>query len=148
MIFFEDILADVKQDIAPLLEKSASVITTQLEIPAIEFQKKNLRSILYNLVSNAVKYRAANRQNLIHIHTFKQADGVVLQVKDNGLGINTQQQEKLFQMFRRFHPHVEGTGIGLYIVKRIVENNGGSIKVNSTEGEGTTFTIFFKSNSQ
>jgi PAS domain S-box-containing protein len=145
IVAFEEVLEDVKQDILPLLDKASTVITTQFDVPAIEFQKKNLRSIIYNLLSNAVKYRSEERPNLVHIHTYKLSDYTVLQVKDNGLGINNKQQEKLFQMFRRFHPHVEGTGIGLYIIKRIVENNGGKIEVNSIEEEGTTFDIYFKS---
>jgi signal transduction histidine kinase len=126
------------------MEKANSVINTDFEVPSIEFQRKNLRSIMYNLLSNAVKYRATDRVNRIDIRTYKDSNTIVLEVKDNGLGISQNQQEKLFQMFKRFHPHVEGTGIGLYIIKRIVENHGGTITVSSTEEQGTTFTIFFK----
>lgn len=67
---------------------------------------------------------------------------MVLSVKDNGLGLSEQQLPKLFTMFNRMHTHVEGTGIGLYIVKRIVENNGGKIVVNSTPNVGSTFQIY------
>jgi signal transduction histidine kinase len=62
-------------------------------------------------------------------------------VQDNGLGLSEQQQSQLFGLFRRLHTHVEGTGVGLYMVKRIVENAGGTITVRSQSGVGTTFSI-------
>jgi signal transduction histidine kinase len=65
-------------------------------------------------------------------------------VQDNGLGLSPAQQSKLFTMFKRMHTHVEGTGIGLYIVKRIIENNGGKIDVESEQGKGTVFKVYFK----
>ncbi len=64
-------------------------------------------------------------------------------VKDNGLGINKKHHSKLFLMFKRLHTHVEGSGIGLYIIKRIVENNGGKIEVESEENEGSEFKVYF-----
>ena len=66
---------------------------------------------------------------------------VRLEVHDNGLGLSQDQQSKLFVMFRRLHTHVEGTGVGLYMVRRIIENAGGSIRVESQTGIGTTFTV-------
>ena len=68
----------------------------------------------------------------------------MLEVADNGLGIKQEHQHKLFSMFKRLHTHVEGTGIGLYIVKRIIENNGGRLHVESKHGVGTTFRVYFK----
>jgi signal transduction histidine kinase len=65
----------------------------------------------------------------------------VLEVQDNGLGLTPGQQTQLFGLFRRLHDHVTGTGIGLYMVKRLVENAGGTIAVQSQIGAGTTFTI-------
>lgn len=59
------------------------------------------------------------------------------------MGIEDKNKEKLFTMFKRFHDHVEGTGIGLYIVKRIIDNAGGKIEVDSQAGVGTTFKIYF-----
>jgi signal transduction histidine kinase len=68
---------------------------------------------------------------------------IVLSVTDNGLGLTAHQIKNLFTMFKRFHDHVEGSGVGLYMIKRIIENNGGQIKVKSQLGEGTTFRICF-----
>ncbi len=67
----------------------------------------------------------------------------MLTISDNGLGLKEKQLSGLFSMFKRFHDHVEGTGIGLYMVKKMVENVGGQIKVESKEGIGTTFRVYF-----
>ena len=71
-------------------------------------------------------------------------DQLVLSVTDNGLGMSEAQRLKVFQMYRRMHTHVEGTGLGLYIVKRMLDNNGDRIEVESEEGKGSTFRVFFK----
>jgi signal transduction histidine kinase len=62
-------------------------------------------------------------------------------VQDNGLGLDARQRQRLFSLFQRLHTHVEGTGVGLYMVKRMVENAGGTIAVESELGIGTTFTV-------
>jgi signal transduction histidine kinase len=67
---------------------------------------------------------------------------VLLTVQDNGLGISEKHIKNLFTMFKRFHDHVEGSGVGLYIVKRIIENTGGRIEVESKLGKGTTFYVY------
>ena len=68
---------------------------------------------------------------------------MVLEVQDNGLGLNDDQQTKLFGTFGRRHHHVEDSGISLYMVKRIVGNAGGSIRVRSQPGRGSTFSVSF-----
>jgi signal transduction histidine kinase len=68
----------------------------------------------------------------------------VLSVQDNGLGIPEGGIDKIFTMFKRLHSHVEGTGIGLYIVKKIIDNAKGKIEVESKEGSGSTFRVYFK----
>src|SRR5690606_34174010 len=94
-------------------------------------------------LSNAIKYRSEERPLVINVSTRQSNKYVILSIQDNGLGMSKDQQQKLFSMFKRFHTHVEGTGIGLYIVKRIVENKKGMIQVESEEGKGTTFNIYF-----
>jgi signal transduction histidine kinase len=78
------------------------------------------------------------------LKTFRNKNCIVLTVSDNGLGIDSGQINKLFGMFKRLHDHVEGSGIGLYIVKRNIENAGGKIEVDSTLGKGTTFKVSFR----
>ncbi len=141
---FGEMLRDVQLDIAGLLAESGAVIRTDFAVPAIHYARKNIRSILYNLLSNAVKYRSPKRRSEVTLSTRREAGQVLLRVEDNGLGIPAGQLPKVFSMFKRFHAHVEGTGIGLYIVKRVVENGGGRIEVASEEGKGTTFTLYFR----
>lgn len=80
----------------------------------------------------------------MHISCRKIPGFAVLCVHDNGLGIDLKQEKKLFSMFRRLHQHMEGSGIGLFMVKRIVENAGGRIEVNSRLGEGSAFTVYLR----
>ncbi|HWZ21324.1 MAG TPA: hybrid sensor histidine kinase/response regulator [Cytophagaceae bacterium] len=141
---FKELIEDVKSTIKDTIEKNKAQIITNLAVSEIKFSKKNMRSILYNLISNAVKYCSPDRLPVVTITTKKADDGILLSVSDNGLGIDPDYQHKLFGMFKRLHDHVEGSGIGLYIVKRIIENNGGRIEVKSELDAGTTFNVYFK----
>jgi PAS domain S-box-containing protein len=143
-VYFEDIFEEVKATIAELIKGSGSKIITEFTLQdGIYFSKKNMRSILYNLTSNAIKYRSSERPSEIFIKTEVIDNQVLLSVKDNGLGLPAKNQDKIFKMFKRLHDHVEGTGVGLYIVKRIVDNAGGRIEVESLEGEYSIFKIYF-----
>ncbi len=143
-LYFDEVLQDVKTDISSMITAAEATIQADFGVKEILYARKNLRSILYNLVSNAVKYRSPERPVEVRIDTYQQNGYIVLRVQDNGLGIKKEQQHKLFSMFKRLHTHVEGTGIGLYIVKRIIENNGGKIEVESELDKGTTFKVYFK----
>ncbi|PIQ21381.1 MAG: PAS domain-containing sensor histidine kinase [Cytophagales bacterium CG18_big_fil_WC_8_21_14_2_50_42_9] len=137
---YEDIMADF---VYPTKQKTC-FMQTDFQVHQLQFSKKNFRSILYNLLSNAIKYQAPERDCIIQIHTRLEEPYVILSVRDNGLGMNERQQEQLYTMFKRFHDHVEGTGIGLFMVKRIIENAGGKIEVDSQTGTGTEFKVYFK----
>lgn len=141
---FNSILEDVKKDIQTQIDEADAVIDADFKVKDILYARKNLRSIMYNLVSNAIKYKSPDRPAEVKIRTYMENEFVVLEVRDNGLGIKKEQQHKLFSMFKRLHSHVEGSGIGLYIVKRIIENNNGMITVDSELNKGTTFKVFFK----
>jgi signal transduction histidine kinase len=137
------VLREVSQDIAALISESSAQVVLDMHVETIHYPAKHLRSILYNLLSNALKYRCPSRKPVITITTRSQDDGVHLTVSDNGLGLSENQVSKLFFMFKRLHTHVEGTGVGLYMVKRIVENYGGRIWVESKPNVGTTFHLYF-----
>ena len=139
------IIEDVRLDLAPLLHQTGARLLVDVQaVPTVLFSEKNLRSVVYNLFSNALKYRHPDRVPEVHLRARPEADFSVLEVQDNGLGLDLSRgPEDLFAMFRRLHTHVEGTGIGLYMVKRMVENAGGRIEVRSGLGQGTTFTVYF-----
>lgn len=113
--------------------------------PVVRFVRPNLQSVFFNLLSNSLKYAAPDRPACIRISSTPDlvTGRPVLTVQDNGLGINLHRfGPQLFQLFRRFHTHVEGTGMGLYLINRIVQNHGGRLEVSSVVDEGTTFQIY------
>jgi two-component system, sensor histidine kinase and response regulator len=141
----QEIIDDVKATINELIVESKAKVTISIkDCPSIHFSRKNLNSIIYNLLSNAIKYRSPKRKPEISIKTHKSDGYIILTVKDNGLGMNLQDKNKIFSMFKRLHDHVEGSGIGLYIVKRIIDNSGGKIEVESVVDKGSTFRVYFK----
>lgn len=140
----QEVLDDVKEDIKDTIQENEAEIQEELHTNELYFPKINLRSIIYNLLSNAIKYRHPDRKPQILFKTYEEDGFVILEVKDNGLGMNDRQREKLFSMFKRFHEHVKGSGIGLYMVKRMVENKGGHIEVESQENKGSTFRVHLK----
>jgi signal transduction histidine kinase len=109
----------------------------------LSFSAKNLRSVVYSLLSNALKYRHPDRPPVVQVSVRREASFVVFDVQDNGLGVDLAREEYLFAMFQRLHTHIEGSGLGLYMVKRMVKNAGGCITVQSQVGEGSTFSVFF-----
>ena len=139
-----DVVEDVRQDLLPLLTETSAQLDVAVDNcqPRV-FSEKNLRSILYNLLSNALKYRHSGRAPHIRIACATEGKELVLTMQDNGLGVSELQQKHLFQLFQRLHTHVEGSGLGLYMVKKIVENAGGTIGVQSQVNVGTTFTVRF-----
>lgn len=143
-ICFKDLLEEVKINIHSMIQASNAVFYEKFDIDCIRFNKNNFRSILYNLVSNSIKYKAPDRRPDIFVETTKENSFVVLKVKDNGIGFDVSKMDKLFAMFKRLHSQGEGSGIGLYIVKRLVENAGGKIEVNSEINKGSEFNIYLK----
>ncbi len=136
------VIEDVRLDLAYMLKAGNVQMTVDVTAcPTVTFSPKNLRSIIYNLLSNAVKYRAFDRQPVVHLRCHCTSHYTVLEVEDNGLGLTDLQQSKLFTMFQRLHSHVEGSGVGLYMVKKIVDNAGGTIRVLSLPGIGSTFIV-------
>ncbi|WP_333820229.1 PAS domain S-box protein [Ohtaekwangia sp.] len=106
--------------------------------------KSYFHSILYNLISNAIKYRAVDRPCIIEIQSFKTNTHAGFEIRDNGMGIDLEQfGHKLFTLYQRFHLDVEGKGLGLYLVRTQVHALNGTIDVASKPGEGTTFTVSF-----
>ncbi len=104
--------------------------------------KPMLHSILYNLISNAIKYRSSERDPIVEINAYEDPDYYFLEVKDNGLGIDLKKhKDNLFKLYKRFHFHTEGKGLGLYLVKLQAESLGGSVEVESEMNRYTKFIV-------
>jgi two-component system phosphate regulon sensor histidine kinase PhoR len=144
LIDLQNIIEDVKLAMAPQIMEAGAVLTHELNVSEINFTRRKIRSLLYNLVSNAIKYTAAGTVPQIHIYTEKKDDGIILSVRDNGIGLSESDQEHIFDKFKRVMPKDEGSGVGLYLVNTIVSNAGGKVIIDSEPGKGTTFTISLK----
>jgi signal transduction histidine kinase len=108
----------------------------------VAFARANLRTILLNLLGNSLKYADPTRPARIHVSMGVEDEQPVLVVEDNGLGFDAQRHgAELFHLFRRLHTSPPGSGVGLYLVNRIVQAHGGSIAVASQPGEGATFRV-------
>jgi signal transduction histidine kinase len=139
------VLEEVQVDLASNLEQAGVELVTDFRAgDKVFFIHKNLKSIVYNLVSNAIKYRSPHRKPLIRVYTQDAGNYTLLAVADNGIGIDLPKHEKkIFSLFKRLHDEIEGSGVGLFIVKRIMEYNQGRVEVESKVGEGTVFKIYF-----
>jgi len=142
-VALSEVIREVSLDLEPLI-RSANARLEVANCPLIRFSEKNLRSVVYNLLSNAIKYRSPDRIAAILIRCEVTPEYHILSVEDNGLGMASDRLSQLFTMFKRFHDHVEGSGIGLYMVKKMVENAGGKIEVESRLGMGSTFRVYFR----
>jgi two-component system CheB/CheR fusion protein len=139
-----EIIESVEWSLDNKIKAQGAVITCNLEVQHILFSKKNLRSIVYNLISNAIKFKS-EEPPIIHINTLMEGNDICLSVEDNGIGISELQLRKIFDMYGRIHQDIEGHGIGLYLAKKIVDASGGNIIVESKPGRGSKFSIYFKS---
>ncbi len=144
IVEFEDFLEDIKFTLLEMIVGSEAIIDADFsQCKRISFSRKNFKSILFNLISNAIKYQSSERKPEIFIKSWIEGNYAVISIKDNGLGFEEKDKGKIFGMFKRLHDHVDGSGVGLYIVKRIIENAGGKIEAFSEKGKGTEFKIFF-----
>lgn len=133
-------LAGVQGDLRQVIAEAGATVTADA-LPTVVGDGAQLGRLLQNLVGNALKYRSPDRPPQVHVGAARDGGFWVVSVRDNGIGIDPDHFDRIFLIFQRLHgPRAyEGTGIGLAICKRIVENHGGRIWVDSTPGEGSTF---------
>lgn len=125
-------------------ESGAHISADFTQAPKLIYPHKYIHSILTNLVSNALKYRKKEERCRIHLQTKVDGNDILLEVRDNGLGIDLERHgEHMFKIRRVFHDHPDAKGFGLYMTKTQVLSQGGSIWVESTPDVGTVFFIRF-----
>lgn len=134
------IIKDVLSDMMITIKESNAEITVS-DLPHLKGYETEIRQLFQNLVSNALKFRKKDVAPKIKIFAQKKEDDWLFSVQDNGIGIEENNKQKLFVIFKRFNnrEEYEGTGIGLAHCKKIVELHGGTIWADSKFGEGSTF---------
>jgi hypothetical protein len=146
LISITDVLNEIIFENEELINRFHLKINREIHHPEFEYSRNGFKSILYNLITNAAKYSSPERMPEASVRTFldEETGRMVLEVVDNGLGIDlNRHQNRLFKMFKRLHDHVEGSGIGLYSIKQLIERKGGSLEVESQLNVGSTFRIRF-----
>ena len=138
---FNELLSDVKKNLVYALEEKKVNLTIRPDFPKAACDRIRISEVFSNLVSNAIKYTKKDISPVIEIGWSDKKDLYEFYVKDNGIGIEKQYYDKIFQIFQRLHAkgEYEGTGAGLTIVKKIVENHGGKVRVESEVDVGSTF---------
>lgn len=142
---FREILAELK----PEIDRKKVRVENSENFPKLKGSRKRLHQIFSNLIGNSVKYASKKESPSISLRLdHEDARFVEVSIRDNGIGIPKEAHEKVFQIFQRFHPNsgVEGTGVGLSIVKKIVETYGGKVWFESEPGRGTIFFVAWPKN--
>ena len=139
-IQFEDLLNDALDIVHGQLEARHITVLTQPNLPSVHGDRQRLIEVLQNLLDNAVKYMGDQPAPRIEIGLYGEENGKpIIFIRDNGIGIASEYHERIFGLFNKLDPNSEGTGVGLALVKRIVEVHGGRIWIESEPGKGTTF---------
>ncbi len=142
-IFLSNLIDEIKVQVRPLVKKQNVKIVTNFDAGDSLFSIKSyLYSIFYNLISNSIKFQKPGVVPVIEITAKKPGEKIVVTFKDNGLGIDLlKNKDHVFGLYKRFHTHIDGKGIGLYMCKVQVEALDGKITLKSKPNEGTTITI-------
>ena len=137
---FNELVKEALDIVHGRLEKSGASVQVQPDLPAVHGDRPRLVEVVQNLVDNAAKYMGDQKEPRIEIGQRGNENGMpVFYVKDNGMGIEPEHHERVFGLFNKLDARSEGTGVGLALVKRIVEFHGGRIRVESEAGSGSTF---------
>lgn len=145
IVNLNSLVEDIKGSIKNMITTSGTTIEYNFDEPEMLSLKTYLYSIFYNLISNSIKYRKADVAPVITITGTNHNGLTELVFADNGMGIDLEKfGDKVFGLYKRFHSHIEGKGMGLYMVKSQIESLGGTINISSQLNTGTIFTLRFK----
>lgn len=140
-VALDEVLRGVLASVSAALEESGGTITHD-PLPAVSGDPAQLAEVFQNLIANALKYRKPEEAPRIHISSQRGENEAIVSIADNGVGFDQKYAEEIFGMFKRLHgSEIQGAGIGLALVKKIVERHGGRIWAESQSGEGARFTF-------
>lgn len=141
-VAIHEILDELVCDLATIVAEVKATITRG-KLPIVIGNKGQLRQLLQNLLTNAIKFRHPNTAPVIHISATSNAKECTISVSDNGIGVDGKHHQSIFEMFRKLHSRSEyqGSGIGLALCKTIIERHGGTIWMTSNEGGGSCFSF-------
>lgn len=135
------LIEEVVSNLGFQIQSTGAEISIEI-LPPCKGDSAQINQVFSNLLDNAIKYRQRDRLPQISISGSIDGEQIVYLVRDNGIGIASEHVEKIWDIFHRLNPSDQpGEGLGLTIVRRIVERNGGTIRVESTIGRGTTFIV-------
>jgi len=140
-IDLDDLLFQVVRSLDGSIKDTGAIVTYENIPETIKANRTKIKQLFQNLISNAIKFRKPDIAPQVIISAKSKGKFWEFIVQDNGIGINEEYFDKIFMIFKRLHTkdQYEGTGIGLSLCKKIVEQHGGEIHPESTVGEGTTF---------
>lgn len=134
------LIEDAIDNVDARLRSKNAIVNVEPNMPVIYGDRIRLREVFENLIDNAVKYMGDQSLPVIDINVRENDNNILFRVKDNGIGIEESYHNKIFGLFEKLDPTAEGTGIGLALVKRIIETHGGRVWVESDGlGQGSTF---------
>ena len=131
------LLKEIRGALAVRPEEAGAEFVVQEPLPTVHADRDRIRQVFINLIDNAVKFRSAERALHIEVGCRQEGDFYCFHVADNGIGLASQYHEQIFSPFRKLHLEIEGVGIGLALVKKIVEHHGGRVWVESPSAEFT-----------
>jgi light-regulated signal transduction histidine kinase (bacteriophytochrome) len=140
-IELERALSRALANLKAAIDESGAAVTHD-PLPTLPADAAQLAQVFQNLIGNALKFRSQFAPK-VHVAVHDRGEACEIAVRDNGIGIEPQYFERIFMVFQRLHNKGEypGTGIGLAIVKKVVERHGGTVRVESTLGEGSAFSF-------
>lgn len=145
-VSFRKLLKNIERSLSKQFRESGAVIVSDYSTaPYINYIYSHLENFIINLTTNSIKYKHPERNPVIQIKSYHEEGYTVIEFRDNGIGIDLERyKDRLFGLYQRFHSHVDGKGLGLYLIREQIRAHDGNLRVESTVGVGTTFYIYLR----